>query len=264
MPEFPRTTPLLVNISNPIGSVEVVAEERDSVNVTVTPLDSSRQDRESAENTRIDLRSDELVIEAPKGSGYMRQGTRLKIEVQTPTDSDVRIVVASATVKCTGQYRTVNINSASGEVEVENATGNVRLRTSSGDSRINNVGGEFNARTASGELIANDVVGPTVLRTASGHINIASVQTDVRSRSSSGDLRIDSAHTGVITAKSASGKVSVGIVADTRAKLDLDSISGSVMSHIDTPESQPDSVELTVHVRTKSGDIEILRASESG
>ena len=100
MPEFPRTTPLLVNISNPIGSVEVVAEERDSVNVTVTPLDSSRQDRESAENTRIDLRSDELVIEAPKGSGYMRQGTRLKIEVQTPTDSDVRIVVASATVKC--------------------------------------------------------------------------------------------------------------------------------------------------------------------
>ena len=41
MPEFNRSTPLLLKISLPTGSVNILAEDRDTVNVTVTPLGDS-------------------------------------------------------------------------------------------------------------------------------------------------------------------------------------------------------------------------------
>jgi hypothetical protein len=262
VPEFYRRSPLILKISLPIGSVHVVAEERESVNVTVTPLGNSRQDREAAEATDIRLADDELTIEAPKGTGYMRGSAMLKFEVHVPIDSSLRIGVASASVRCHGRYQVVSITSASGDIEVDDATGNVKLQTASGGVQINDVGGKFSVKTASGEIKANDVVGPTILRTASGDIEIASVQTGVRSKSASGDLNIASAHSGEIRADSASGDIAIGVMSGTVGWLDLDSSSGRITNHLDESASKPDSVELKIRARTASGDIDILRAPE--
>ena len=262
MPEFTRSTPLSINISLPTGSVDVVAEERDNVNVTVTPYGSSRQDREAAEATKVVLNRDELTIEAPKGTGYLRSTVQLKIEVQAPIDSDIQVSVASATIKCRGRYGVAVIKTASGDAEIEDATGNVKVQTASGNVRINNVGGKLTAKTASGDITANDVAGAVNLRSASGDVTIAEAHADVRSKSASGALEIGVAHSGTISANSASGEVTVGVVPNTAVWLDLDSQSGSINSDLDTSGSQPDSVDLTIQARTASGDIEILRARE--
>ncbi len=263
MPEFNRSTPLLLKISLPTGSVNILAEDRDTVNVTVTPLGDSREDREAAEATDIHLDGDELTIEAPKGTGYLRRNARLKFEVQAPIDSSLRIGVASASVRCKGRYRTVSITSASGDVEVDDATGDAKIQTASGDVQIDDVGGKLIVKTASGKITAKNVVGTTIIRTVSGDIEIASVQTDLRLKSASGGLKVGSAHSGEIRVKSASGEIAVGVVPDTRVWLDLDSSSGEITSHIDESERQPESVELTIQIRTVSGDIDILRAREN-
>jgi DUF4097 and DUF4098 domain-containing protein YvlB len=262
MHEFTRSTPISLNISLPTGSVNVVAEERETVNVTVTPRGSSRQDREAAEATTVILSGDELTIEAPKGASYLRQSVQLKIEVQAPIDSDVRVGVASATVNCKGRYHEVVVKTASGDVEIEDATGDMKIQTASGDVQINSIGGSFSAKTASGAVTVNDVAGATTLRSASGKLEIAEAHTDVRSKSASGDLVIGVAHSGVISANSASGAVSVGVVPNAGVWLDLDSVSGSINSDLDRSDTKPDSVDLTIHATTTSGDIDILRARE--
>ena len=263
MPEFTRKTPLSIKISLPSGSVDVVAEERDTVNVSVTPLGSSRQDREAAEATSVILTGDELKIEPPKGNSYLRSSVKLKIKVQTPLDSDIRISVASATVKCTGRYGAVVVYSASGDMELENTTGDVRIQIASGDASIAEVGGQLRLKTASGKFSAGGVRGSARLRTASGNIDIAEAHADVQSKSASGDLKLGIAHRGVISANSASGKVSVGVVPDTGVRLDLDSKSGSVSSDLDSSGDHSDSADLTIRARTTSGDIEIVRAHEN-
>lgn len=263
MHEFARTTPLSIKISLPSGSVDVVAEERDTVNVSVIPLGNSRQDRKAAEATSVVLSGDELTIEPPKGNSYLRSSVQLKIEVLTPIDSDIRIGVASATVKCTGRYQNAIVNSTSGNFDVSDATGDVRIQTASADGRIADVGGQLRLKSASGDFSAGVVKGSARLRTASGDIVLAEAHSDVQSKSASGNLKIGVAHRGAITAKSASGKVTVGVVPNTGVWLDLDSKSGSVLSNLDSSGDQSESADLTIQVRTMSGDIDIVRTREN-
>ena len=259
MPEFTRTTPLSIKISLPSGSVDVVAEQRDTVKVSVTPLGSSRQDREAAEATTVVVYGDELKIEPPKGNSYLRSSVQLKIEVQTPIDSDIRISVASATIKCTGRYGEVVIYSASGDMDIEDASGDVKIQTASGDASIANVGAQLRVKTASGDFSAGVVNGSARLRTASGNIDIAEAHADVQSKSASGDLKIGVAHLGVISANSTSGEVSVGVIPNTGVWLDLDSKSGNISSDLDSSGDQSESADLTIQARTMSGDIDIVR-----
>jgi len=260
MPTFARSIPLSIKISLPSGSVDVVAEERNDVNVSVTPLGSSRQDREAAEATTVVLNGDELKIEPTKGNSYLRSSVQLKIEVQTPLDSDVRISVASATVKCTGRYGAVVVYSASGDMEIEDATGDVKIQTASGNAQINSVGSKFSVKTASGGVRANDVTGSTILRSASGALEIAQAHADVRSKSASGDLNIGVAHRGAISANSASGKISIGVSPSARVQLDLDSKSGTIANDLGSSGDQSESADLRIRARTASGDIDIVRS----
>lgn len=259
MHEFARNTPVSIKISLPNGSVDVVAEERDTVNVSVIPFGNSRQDREAAETTSVVLSGDELTIEPPKGNSYLRSSVQLRIEVLTPIDSDIRIGVASATVKCTGRYQNAIVNSTSGNFDISNATGDVRIQTANADGRIADVGGQLRLKSASGDFSAGVVKGSAKLRTASGDIAIAEAQSDVQLKSASGNLKIGVAHSGVITANSSSGKVTVGVVPNTEVWLDLDSKSGRVLSNLDSSGDQSESAILTIRVCTISGDIDIVR-----
>jgi hypothetical protein len=262
MHEFSRSTPVLVNLSLPTGSVDIIAEDSDSISVEVSPVGSSRQDREASENTIVELHGDELRIESPKGTGYMRETVQLQMRVHVPTESSLKIGVASAPVKCIGRFRAVSITSASGDVEVEEASGDVRLRSASGALRIESVSAKFNARTASGNVTANTVVGPSTLRSSSGDMEIASIETDLKSKNASGALKIGSAHTGTIIAQSASGEISVGVKTATALAVNLESVSGRVSNALETSNDGSVPSELTIQARSKSGDIEIVSASD--
>lgn len=262
MHEFSRSTPVLVNLSVPTGSVDIVAEDRELITVEVSPVGSSRQDREAAENTIVELKGDELRIESPKGTGYMRETVQLKMRVHVPSESSLKIGVASSPVKCNGLFRAVSITSASGDVEVGDASGDVRLRSASGALRIDSAGAKFNARTASGDITANRVVGPSTLRSSSGDVEITSIDTDLKSRNASGSLTIGTAHTGAITAQSSSGEISIGVKASSIAKVELESTSGIVSNNLVASAGDDNSTELTIKVRTTSGNIEILSTQE--
>ena len=260
MYEFNRKKPVSINLSCPLGSVDIVSERRNNIKVAITALDSSRQDRESVNNTSVVLINDELIIEPPKGSSYLRSSTRLNIKARVPIDSSAKINVASAVVNCDGRYKDLNITTASGEIYVEDITGNLTLKTATANSQIGDVGGKLTARSASGNITFGHVAGKMIVRSGSGNIKIATSSNDIKYKSNSGDLNIVSVNSGLISCQSESGSIRIGINPDTIALLNLNSKTGEITDEIDTQRNIDSAKSVTLHLNTNTGDIHVFEA----
>ena len=74
MYEFDRSTPVTVALRVHGGQVDVVAEERLSVQVDVTSMDNNDKGREAAENTRVVLEDDTLLIQVDQAGAACHEG----------------------------------------------------------------------------------------------------------------------------------------------------------------------------------------------
>jgi DUF4097 and DUF4098 domain-containing protein YvlB len=251
-----------VDVQLEAGSVKVIAEERDAPAATVEPADDRDTSREAAGNTRVELRGDTFYVHAPKSRWLPGRSARLNIEVRTPLGSAVKAETAAAEVACHGELSDVAIKTASGDVAIERATGDVSVKTASGGVEAKQIDGDLRVESASGDVDAGAVGGARV-STASGDVEIGQAGSDVRVSTASGDVSVGAPRHGVVETKTASGDVTVRVPAGTGVWLDLNTMSGATRTDLDTgvdaPASGPD---LTLRVRTMSGDIEVYRTSQ--
>ena len=265
MPEFDCTGPITLALRIGGGGAEVVAEERTTASVEVTPHDASDTAREAAANTRVEMHGDTLVVQAPEWTGWMfRRGPRVRVRARVPLDSTLAIKVSSADVRCTGRYGSASVATASGDVYVEHVTGTAAVNAASGDVRLDRVDGQLGVHTASGDTSVAEIAGDLDAKSASGDIDVTDAGGSVRAKTASGDISIGTAHRGAVRVHAASGDVTVGVAPGTGVWLDLASTSGSVSSDLatDPAQAEPGSAALTVQVRTISGDIEVVRAPQ--
>lgn len=266
MKEFPAAEPISTDIHANGGVVTVIAEERTTATVDVQPYDSSEASTEAATNTRVEMRGSTLVVETPENKGWsFRWGRawRVRIEVRIPLDSTVSARVSSADVICHGRLMALTAHTASGDVRADETTGDVTINTASGDVRIGNCGGDLRVNTASGDLNAGVIGGDATVHAASGDIEIQAVGASAKVNTASGDVRLGAARQGQVKINSASGDVSVGVRAGTGVWLDITTMSGSTSSDLnhaagDAPAS---GAELSLQIRTMSGDIDIRRVA---
>src|SRR5439155_19162883 len=116
--------PITGNAHLAAGNLDVVAEQRTTTSVDVTPYDSSAGSREAAERTRVEMRGNALVIEPLDGSSWLRRRSgRIRVNARVPLDSRLHLKIESAEVQCHGRYSGATIHSASGEISVEEVTG---------------------------------------------------------------------------------------------------------------------------------------------
>jgi putative adhesin len=268
MPEFPCSTPITVDLKLLTGgSVELYAEDRDTAVVEVSAYDASETSQEAASQTRVKLTGDKLVIAAPEGSGWLlRRSPRLLVTARVPAGSGGRLRVASADVSCHGEWGEIKLNSASGDAYVEHVAEDLTVNTASGDIRVARVGGSLGVKTASGDVTVERVGADVDVTGASGDVQIEEVGGDVNVKTASGDTRIGAVGDGTLRATTVSGDVSVGVLAGTGVWLDLTTLSGRTHSDLDVSgergrnRSRTDH-NLTLHVRTVSGDIDIRRVA---
>jgi Putative adhesin len=202
------------------------------------------------------------------------------VRVTLPTGSDLATRLGSADTEATGSYGTVKIKSGSGEVSLESADGPVivesgsgdvtceevrgdlRIKSGSGDVELGEVHGTAGISTGSGDVRIGHPGGRAVLKTGSGDLRVRRLETDIALTTASGDLVIDQASSGAITAKSASGDVMVGIPQGTPVWTDLNTVTGTISSRLQSGVGQPadgqDHVEL--RATTVSGDILLRQA----
>ncbi|PZF84055.1 DUF4097 family beta strand repeat-containing protein [Jiangella anatolica] len=155
----------------------------------------------------------------------------------------------------------VRLSTGSGDVYV-NESAAASVRTGSGSIRFGTAGGSVDLESGSGAIEVEQPLTDGRISAASGDIRVATVDGRVELKTASGDITAHRAVEGDLRARSASGDVFVGIVAGTAANLDVSSISGSIRSELDQADAPGESDRtLLLSVSTVSGSIRLNRTT---
>ena len=263
MYEFDRATPVTVVLRAHGGAVEIVAEERLTATVDVQPMSSNGA--EAAQQTRVLLEDDTLLVQVPGAEGWSwRRSPKLRITVRVPLGSSVAGKTASADLRALGVYGDVRLEVASADIDLAEATGDVALEAASGDLTVGRVGGSLRAKSSSGDLRIGDVIRDVNAETASGNIRTGAIDGSARAFTASGDIEIGSLRQGKADIRSASGDITVGVAAGSAVWMDVNTSSGKSITDLTARGDVPPTdtpAELELRIRTASGDIRIHRAA---
>lgn len=237
------------------GRVEI--ETADTAR-TVVDVEAIRGD---LENLRVEQRGDTIAVEHRKKLAIVR-GDEFEVRIVAPHGADADLDVASANVRVSGRIGDAEVNSASGDVELDRVERDLRVRSASGGVRATAVGGKADVNTASGDIELGTVAGDVVARSASGDVRVGEPAAGVSVNTASGDQTISAVATGKVDLKSASGDVHVGVRRGSRVYVDARSMSGSTTSELELGGTRPEGEGPLVELKatTMSGDIAIVRA----
>ncbi len=268
---FDVSGPVLLDVRLAAGAIDVDATLDGRIEVELMASDEESQ--RLVDDAVVELRESgdrpELLIDVPqRGGGFTlsmlfgRQGVGCR--VRCPAGSSVKARTKSAELTAGPELGSVDVATASGEVELGDLAGDLSAKTASGDVRARRVGGRTQIATASGEVSIETAAGPLSANTASGDVVVRRVLADAKANTASGDVRLEAVRSGKVSVNSASGDVAVGVSRGARAHLDCTTVSGDASSELDLSGDEPggDGPFVEIRARTVSGDIRITRAQE--
>jgi Putative adhesin len=265
---------LRLEIRIPSGRVDV--ETHDGTQTEVELL----ADREDAlEHAVVELRErgggHELVVdvERKKGGGLSAFGINIDIDlgfrspnyrlhVRCPHGVDARFKTASAEVQAKGRLRTVEANTASGDLTLEDVEGKLAIKTASGDVKLHHARSDVRIQTVSGDVYVERVDGDATFQVVSGDVRVDDAGGAVTAKSVSGDVALGAVVEGDVTLNAVSGDLHVGVRRGSRVYVDATSVSGSMESELELGDEPPssDGPMVELRARTVSGDVELVRA----
>ena len=284
MPSFPTPEPVTLSIEVGAGTVDVTASPTDHTEVELRPARPGDRDAMSLiDQARIDLAGSTVFVHLPEGRrlGFLRRTPEVEVLITAPIGSSLEATLRSADLRGRGRFGTSRLESASGDIAVDEIGGDLRLDSASGDVRLDTVdgaarvktasgdvqldacGGDASVQSASGDVRLGDVAGSLEVKTASGDVVVDRVGDGIAVRSASGDLAVARIERGRADLTTMSGDVRVGVASGRRVWLDVSSVSGDVRSSLGddagdadaATSDQTDQIELAVH--TVSGDVVI-------
>ena len=208
-------------------------------------------------NFVVSQRGDQIHISSDRNTSWSSRGSAYVV-VEAPADSDANIGSASAKIEIDIPLRSVNVKTASGDVEIGVAE-SVNIKTASGDVRIGAVKTDINVSSASGDVNLGESDGKVNFSSASGDLTIGKNSGTVNASTASGDVAIVRFSGRLANVKSMSGEVEIGVPAGTRLDLDATLMSGELHTPQPTDRSEPSERQMTIKAKLVSGDLRILR-----
>ena len=257
---FSTPGPVRLNLEMPSGEIDLETAQTDETQVELEALSSDDAVRDLVDNARIELirRGDghEVVVEA-KGrrgisisigsTGISLGGPQLRLRITCPHGAALDVRTKSADLRARGEYGEVEVKSASGDVQVEQAQ-ETRIKSASGDIRLDHVKADLEVQTASGD------------------VHVGEAGASVSANTVSGDQQFEAVQEGRVDVKAISGDVRIGIRRGSRFYVDANTVSGDTSSEFElgeapAQEDDPDAPLLEVFAKTVSGDVRIERAT---
>ena len=280
MPTYDTPTPIDLAIKLQVGAIEIIATDRDDTVVTVSPTNPAKAvDRRGAEETRVDVDGQRLIITGPRPRiSWIGPTESVDVKVELPAASRLTAEIGVGGVRAVGRLGATRIKSSMGRVDLD-STGDLWLRASHGKVTLGSVDGGLDATADHGQIKIGTVTGDAIVKASHGSLTVGESGGDVDAKLSYGDLEITRAR-GSVTAKTAYGaidlgevssgsvqvesgfgEVTIGVRSGVAAWLDLSSKSGHVRNQLDG-DSAPDPTEQTVAVRarTQFGNVTVRRA----
>lgn len=171
---------------------------------------------------------------------------RMELILTVPHDLALEVETASGDVSIEDMQNEVDITSASGDVEIVNAGGAVAVHVASGDIDVTGIGASAKLVSASGDVNGRDIAADCLVNTASGDIDLSNIGGDLELRSVTGDANIDGV--GSVEYSGMSGSVRF---VDVRGSVAASAASGDLSLQL-VPEGDFD---CTIH--TSSGSIKV-------
>jgi DUF4097 and DUF4098 domain-containing protein YvlB len=263
--EFPGSDPIDLRAACAAGSITITAKPTDVTTVVATR--SAHGDANAAvDDVIVDYADGHLEVSEEERRGLRWHSTGLHVTIVMPAGSCASIRTASADVTCRGEYGAVDIYTASGGVDVQTVNGTADITTMSGALQLLK-GGDCQLQTASGRISVGHAAGDLTAKSASGSITIDTADGSVTARTASGRVRIGSVRRGETDVNGVSGDVEVKVVEGTGVYQDLASVTGRVISDLDSfdPDAETGGdvpgENLSLHCRTVSGSIKVGRTA---
>ncbi|MFF1529184.1 DUF4097 domain-containing protein [Cellulomonas sp. NPDC058312] len=274
MPTYPAPTPVAVAVDLLVGTLHVVAGDRDDVVVTVLPLDPAKQrDVRAAEEVRVDRVGDTVTVTGPRWKQYLPFGTGTPaVTVELPTGSDlsgtagtlyaegtlgtVRMSVNAGNARV-GEADRLDLKASAGSVTVGRTTGATTVRAGAGSVRIGEVAGQATVRAANGTTTVEAVTGALHVAGAHADVAVGRVRGTLTAKAASGGIRVDRVESGTVTLTTSYGSIEVGVPEGTAAWLDVASDHGSVRNEL-RPVEGPVVDEATAEITAGTGYGDVL------
>ena len=280
MPTYDTPTPIDLAIKLQVGAIEIIASDRDDTVVTVSPTNPAKAvDRRGAEETRVDVDGQRLIITGPRPRiSWIGPTESVDVKVELPAASRLTAEIGVGGVRAVGRLGATRIKSSMGRVDLD-STGDLWLRASHGNATLGTAEGGAEITADHGQIRIGKVTGDAILKASHGTILIGESGGDLEAKLSYGDLEITKAlgsvaaktaygsialqevSSGSIQVESGFGQVTIGVRPGVPAWLDLSSKNGRVRNQL-AGDRAPDASEQTVAVRarTQGADITIQRA----
>jgi DUF4097 and DUF4098 domain-containing protein YvlB len=116
---------------------------------------------------------------------------RIELFLTVPDGMELEIETASGDVSIEDMSSTVDVTAASGDVEVNNVAGGVVVHVASGDIEVMKVRGNAKLVSASGNVTGRDITGSCFINTVSGDVDLEKLGGDLELRTVMGDASVD-------------------------------------------------------------------------
>ena len=229
-----------VEVSNVRGRIQVEAWDRNEVQVTGTLGEGSDFSLEGSDSHLV------IEIKTEGGDDWSWFGSRgphedTLLEVKVPRRTSLEVDGVSADVVVTGiaGAKELDVESVSGDVEVQGDAERVEVSSVSGDARVTSKTRRAKLETVSGDLEAHGISGSLAAESVSGSMTLEAEQLDDADLSTvSGDVDLDvgAVTGGRIRVESMSGEVSLLVPASLSARIEAETFSGKIRSDFGTVE----------------------------
>lgn len=213
--DTPTTVTAVVDI--PAGQVTFIAADRSDTTVDVRPLNASKgRDVKAAEQTTVAFADGVLRVTGEVTNQAFGASGSVDVTVQLPAGSRVETKAASAQLRGVGRLGDVVVESAHGDVKIDEAA-SVRLATQAGDIQVGRLTGPGELRTAKGNLTVDEATrGALVLDTQLGDVTVgaaAGVTASLDAGTTLGRVRNALANTGGAVALQIRATTAMGDIA---------------------------------------------------
>ena len=277
MPAFDTPGPIAATVVVGGARVRLTASDRTDTVVLVEPVDqASQSDVRVASKTKVDFAGGQLSVKTTASGD--KDGS-VVITIDLPAGSSLVAYLAHSSVQADGSLGECELHMASGRVQIDRISA-LQANIAAGEVTIGHIDERANIDGAAFAMRISEVEDTVKLSSSGGRTWIGHASADLDLSSGHGGFDIDRAD-GSVTAKTGdgairigrltrgqaelmngSGNIEVGISKGTAARVDAHSERGSVRNSVPSQENPgPSDSKVTVHARTRHGDIIIQRAA---
>jgi DUF4097 and DUF4098 domain-containing protein YvlB len=259
MPTFVTPGPITAAVKVAGAQVRVAASDRTDTVVLIQPIDeASPSDVEVASKTKVDFAAGQLTVKTTV-SGDKKGSVAITIDL--PAGSGLLANLAYSTVHADGLLGECELHLASGRAQLDRID-TLQANIADGEVAIGHIAGRAIIGGSTVAMRIGHASADLALSSGSGSLDIDRADGSVTATTASGAIRIGRLTRGQAKLTNGSGNIEIGISEGTAADIDATSELGTVRNSV-PPAQDPATSDnkVTVHARTRHGDIIVHRAA---